>query len=90
MKITKEFVLRDIAGEHILIPIGATALELNGLITVNEVGVTIWKLLQNEVTFDEIIAAVLEGYEVEEETARADVREFLDTLIENRILAPEG
>ena len=90
MKITKEFVLRDIAGEHILIPIGATALELNGLITVNEVGVTIWKLLQNEVTFDEIIAAVLEEYEVEEETARADVREFLDTLIENRILAPEG
>ena len=90
MKITKEFVLRDIAGEHILIPIGATALELNGLITVNEVGVTIWKLLQNEVTFDEIIAAVLEEYEVEEETARADVREFLDTLIENRILAPEA
>ena len=90
MKITKEFVLRDIAGEHILIPIGATALELNGLITVNEVGVTIWKLLQNEVTFDEIVAAVLEEYEVEEETARADVREFLDTLIENRILAPEG
>ena len=90
MKITKEFVLRDIAGEHILIPIGATALELNGLITVNEVGVTIWKLLQNEVTFDEIVAAVLEEYEVEEDTARADVREFLDTLIENRILAPEA
>lgn len=38
MKISKEFILREIAGEYILVPVGKTALTFNGLVTVNEVG----------------------------------------------------
>ena len=37
MKIDRNFVLREIAGEYIIIPTGKTALEFNGLITVNEI-----------------------------------------------------
>ena len=48
MKIDKKFVLREIAGEYIIIPTGKTALDFKGLITVNEVGVSIWKMLQND------------------------------------------
>ena len=86
MKIEKEFVLREIAGEYILVPVGSTALELNGLITVNEVGVFIWKLLQNDVTLDEIVKAVLDEYDVEESVARKDAADFLAVLQENNIL----
>ena len=86
MKIEKEFVLREIAGEYILIPIGSTALELNGLITLNEVGVSIWNLLQNDVTVDEIVQDILAEYEVEESVAREDVAAFLDVLKEHKIL----
>ena len=86
MKIEKEFVLREIAGEYILIPIGSTARELNGLITLNEVGVSIWNLLQNDVTVDEIVQGILAEYEVEESVAREDVAEFLDVLREHNIL----
>ena len=86
MKIEKEFVLREIAGEYILVPVGSTALELNGLITVNEVGVFIWKLLQNDVTLDEIVQAVLDEYDVEESVARKDAADFLAVLQENNIL----
>ncbi len=52
MKIDRSFVLREIAGEYIIIPTGKTALEFNGLITVNEIGMELWKMLQNDVTFD--------------------------------------
>lgn len=45
MRIKKEFVLREIAGDYVIIPTGKTVLEFNGLITVNEVGVSIWKML---------------------------------------------
>ena len=38
MKVSKEFILREIAGEHILVPIGIAAANFNGLISMNEVG----------------------------------------------------
>lgn len=86
MYINKEFVLREIAGDHIIVPTGATVLEFNGLITVNEVGVTIWNMLQEEITMDELVRGVLAEYEVEEEVARKDIREFLGQLVKSGIL----
>ena len=86
MRVEKEFVLREIAGDYIIIPTGKTVLEFNGLVTVNEVGVLLWKMLQQEVTFDELVEAVLGEYDVDEATARADIQEFLDKLIESGIL----
>ena len=77
MKLEKEFVLREIAGDYVIIPVGKTVIEFNGLITVNEVGVSIWNMLQNEVTFDQIVQGILNEYEVEESVAREDIREFL-------------
>mgnify|MGYP000367406497 CR=1 FL=1 len=68
--------LRDI-----IIPTGKTVLEFNGLITVNEVGVSIWNMLQKEVTFDKLVQGILDEYDVEEQVAREDIREFLDNLI---------
>lgn len=86
MQIRKEFVLREIAGEYVIIPIGSTVLEFNGLITVNETGVFLWNMLQKEVTIDEMVAGLLEEYEVEETVARADVEEFLEILQNRKIL----
>ena len=86
MKVSKEFVLREIAGDYIIIPTGKTVLEVNGLITVNEVGVSLWKMLQEEATFEELVKGILDEYDVEESVAREDIREFLDRLIEGGII----
>lgn len=86
MKVQNEFVLREIAGDYVIIPTGKTVLTFNGLITVNEVGADLWKMLQSEVTFDDLLKGILETYDVDEETAREDIQEFLDTLIEGGIL----
>ena len=86
MQIKKEFVLREIAGEYIIIPTGSTALEFNGLITVNEVGVLLWKMLQDEVSMEQLVQGVLAEYDVEEAVAREDIQEFLDDLIKGGIL----
>ena len=86
MKIEKDFILREIAGDYVIVPTGKMALEFNGLITVNELGAFIWEKLQQETTEEELIASILEEYEVPEETARKDTEEFLDKLRENRIL----
>ena len=89
MKLEKEFVLREIAGDYVIIPVGKTVIEFNGLITVNEVGVSSWNMLQNEVTFDQIVQGILNEYEVEESVAREDIREFLDQLIDGGILTED-
>ena len=65
MKISKEFILREIAGEYIFVPVGKTALEFKGLITINEIGVLIWEQLQKGCEIDEIIQVILNEYEIE-------------------------
>lgn len=89
MRIEKEFVLREIAGDYIIIPTGKTVLEFNGLITVNEVGVTLWNMLQEEVTVNQLVQGVLAEYDVDEEVAREDIQEFLDTLAKGGILVKD-
>ena len=90
MRVEKEFVLREIAGDYIIIPTGKTVLEFNGLVTVNEVGVSLWNMLQEEITFDGLVAGILEEYDVDESVAREDIREFLDRMIDSGILAKDN
>lgn len=90
MRVQKDFILREIAGDYIIIPTGKTVLEFNGLITVNEVGVSLWNMLQKEVSFDGLVDGILQEYDVEEEVAREDIQEFLDVLIESGILMRDG
>ncbi len=80
MKLKLEFVLRDIAGDLLLVPAGKSALDLNGMLTLNEVGGEIWRLLPEVEDEEELISRLLEIYEVEEEELRKDVSEFLGTL----------
>ena len=89
MRVDKGFVLREIAGDYVIIPTGKTVLTFNGLITVNEVGVSIWNILQEEVTFEEVVKGILEEYDVEEAVAREDIKEFLEKLTKSEILIGE-
>ena len=90
MKVEKEFVLRDIAGDNILVPVGETALDFNGLITLNEVGAFLWNKLQNDITIDGLVQEVLNEYEVDEDTARKDILEFVDYLKKADIICQDG
>ena len=86
MKIEKEYILREIADDYIIVPIGKAAMEFNGMITVNETGAFLWKLLMEEVTKEQLLHAMLEEYEVSAKEAEADIDEFLQLLQDNHIL----
>ena len=43
MRISKDYIVREIAGEYIIVPTGREALNCQGLITVNETGAFRWK-----------------------------------------------
>lgn len=83
MKIAKEFILRDIAGECVLVPTGATTLEFNGLITMSDTARFIWENLEKVDSLDEMVEKLLEEYEIDEETARTDAIGFISQLLEH-------
>ena len=80
MRASSELLLREIAGEHILVPVGATALKIHGMITLSESGVLLWKKLQENSTKQELVNAICQEYDVDEDTALEDVDSFLGKL----------
>ena len=80
MRIKQGFVVREIAGEYILIPVGETALQIRGMISLSESGYLIYQKLQEDCEKADLIQAVLNEYEVERPVAEADVEDFLDQL----------
>ena len=80
MKLNENFILRTIAGEDMLIPLGETSAELSGIVTLNPVGATIWKALAENCAASYALEKVLESYDVDEATAQADVAAFWEKL----------
>lgn len=86
MHLVPGFVVRQIAGETVAIPAGAAAHALSGLLALNGSGKLLFELLQSPQSEEALVQALLEQYETDETTARADVAEFLRTLRENGVL----
>lgn len=86
MKIKKELLKRQVGGESFLVPLGKTVYDSNGLFVLTELGAFIWDLLPEAETEEEILSRILEEYEVDEATARADLTEFLEKLRKMNIL----
>ena len=80
MELKKELVLRDIAGDFVLIPTGTTVLENNGLFTINEVAARIWELLPGAESAAALTDALAEEYDADRDTLDRAVAEFLDKL----------
>lgn len=72
-KIKQEFVLRTIAGENVLIPVGNQGDTFQGIITLNETGRFIWEKLEEGTELEEIAKGLAEEYEVSMEKAEKDI-----------------
>lgn len=80
MKIVKEFILRKIAGESILVPTGKTSQEINGMITLSETAALIWENLEKVDSLDELVDLITDEFEVDRETALADAGQLVAEL----------
>lgn len=85
MKLKDGFILREIADQIVVLPSG-NDLDLNIMITLNEVGKFIWLLLEKETNEEAIVSAILNEYDVDRTTARAAVAGFIRKLNEHGFL----
>ena len=73
-------------GENILVPKGSTAMDFNGLITLNETALDIWNLLPEAEDEAAVVERMLGIYDIDRETLEKDVKAFLQELREAGIL----
>lgn len=85
MKIKEGYLLRQVAGQSVVLPADDT-LNINMMITLNGTGAFLWKQLENETDADKLVAALMQEYEVDEVTARSCVAEFVKKLNDNGFL----
>ena len=86
MKIKNELMLREIAGNYIIVPVGGELVDLNAMININDTGAFIFKALETETTPEEIVKLMTKEYDIDDETAKNDVNEFIDVLRKNSML----
>ena len=86
MKIKDGYMLRSVAGQNVVVPIGAAAVDFNGMISLNDSGALLWQILAQGATEAELKAALLEVYDVDEARAEADVSAFVSRMREANFL----
>lgn len=86
MKIKEGFMLRNVADNYVVVPVGKASLEFKGLINLNHVGAFIWKCLENDTTLIDVVNKVAEEYEIDKEIANRDVTMFINKLTEANLL----
>ncbi|MFA7361283.1 MAG: PqqD family protein [Candidatus Kapaibacterium sp.] len=86
MKRKENFVLQNIGDEHILVPIGAEVVNLNGILVLNETAMYLWEQLSDEKSTEQLINAIMEKFDVDDITAANDVNNFIGDLKEKGML----
>ena len=86
MKIKEGFMLRNVADNYVVVPVGKASLEFKGLINLNHVGACIWKCLEHDTTLIDVVNKVAEEYGIDKEIANRDVTMFINKLTEANLL----
>ncbi|MBQ3548087.1 MAG: PqqD family protein [Clostridia bacterium] len=82
MKRNENFVLKELMGSFVLVPVGEAAMNLNGVITLNETAKFLWDAAEGEFEVNDLIDAVIAEYEVDIQTATEGVEIFLKRMKE--------
>ena len=80
MKIKEGFVVREIAGQSIVVALGAASKKFNGMIKLNDTGRIIWDMLSEGKSESDIVGRFVSEYDVDEASAQKDVSAFVEAL----------
>ena len=82
LKIKEGFIVREILDSYMAVPVGERTREVHGVIALNETGAFLWKLLEKDISEDKLIASMIKEYNLSEEIAKEDIKEYLYYLRE--------
>ena len=86
MKVKENFLLREVAGCYVVVPVGKATVDFNGMLNLNDTGAFLWEHLQKDTTKEELLKSMMETYEVTEELASKDIDNFIKKLEDAGVL----
>ena len=84
----REVVSRQIEGELVIVPIRRGVGDLNSLYTLNPVGSALWEFMNEGHTVPEMVNRVCDEFEVSSAQAQSDIQEFLNSMLEEKLIQP--
>jgi len=89
MQIKQGFVLREVAGQTMVIATGEASKDFYGMIKLNSTGKEIWLGMQKGLSEEQIAEHLTEVFEVEKERAVQDTHTFISEMKEKGFLVNE-
>ncbi len=87
MKLNENYILKNVAGSIVVMPVGEAVSKINGMIKLNPTAEIIWKAIENGKDFDGIVSEIKTNCQnVDENAVADDVKAFLSKLEELGIL----
>lgn len=88
MKLKENFVLRQIVDTWVVLPLAEQTVDFSGMLTLNESGAMLWKVLEQNGDREELVRTLTSEYEVSFEEAKNDVDAFVNKLIQAGCVEP--
>lgn len=80
MRIKEGFVLKEVAGNNVVIGVGKTMQDFNGVLNLSDSAALLFKKLSEGADKDALIDAILAEYDIDRATAESDIDSFLDKI----------
>jgi len=85
-KVKDGFIIREIGGNTMAVPVGTQTSEIHGMIALSESGALLWKELEKGADITTLVNVLTDTYEIDRLTATADVERFIENLKEQGAL----
>lgn len=85
-RIKPGFILREIAGEQVIVPVDEESLITNAVMTPNDTAAFLWNVFQQPMTKEDAVMAALKEYDATEEIIRNSTDRFVEASLTYKIL----
>ena len=85
-KLKDGFIIRELGGNTMAVPVGTQTSEIHGMIALSESGALLWKALESGADLQTLASVLTDNYEIDDTTALADASKFVDGLKEQGAL----
>ena len=86
LKRREDIIFRKIEDAYVLMPMTASAEEVEYLFNLNEIGSAIWEKIDGRKTIQDILNELFSEYEGDRKTIEAEAIEFIDDLKEAKLI----
>lgn len=81
-----KIVMRQIAGETMLIPINQTGADLQKVYLLNETAAVVWRLLESPQSLESLVEALQQEFDASSVTIKEDIVTLLEDLVSQDFL----